>query len=314
MQALPPKCRLGLAFRALLLAALALLTLACAGGPRQQTEVRPCTQRTATGCNGSQALCDRRYDEVAYATTHNAMSSRAEGWWAANQQASLEQQLEDGVRALMLDTHYFTLKPGDPKPYLCHKICLFGATPLAHGLRTIGRFLDSHPREVVTIIFESHVSPEDTAQAFQEAGLLRFLHAQPQDAPWPTLGEMVGANRRLVVMTDKGGGRFPWYHDEFRVAWENPYQVWRDDGFDCGVNRGDARNPLFVLNHFITDPLPDRKAAGRVNRAAELLRHARRCSVKHGRPVNFVTVDHYDLGDLLEVVDELNGVGRLAKR
>ena len=33
-------------------------------------------------CNGSPLLCDRRYNEVAYATTHNAMSNRQEHWLA----------------------------------------------------------------------------------------------------------------------------------------------------------------------------------------------------------------------------------------
>ena len=33
-------------------------------------------------CNGSELLCDRRYDQVAYATTHNSMSNRTDHWFA----------------------------------------------------------------------------------------------------------------------------------------------------------------------------------------------------------------------------------------
>src|SRR5215207_1699725 len=68
-------------------------------------------------CNGSAALCDRRFDEVVYPTTHNAMSNEAEGWLAPNQYLGIAQQLEDGVRGLMLDTH---LWEGDV--LLCHAI------------------------------------------------------------------------------------------------------------------------------------------------------------------------------------------------
>ena len=58
-------------------------------------------------CNGHAALCDRRLDEVAMLGTHNAMAAADEpGWLFAAQDAGIPQQLEDGVRACMIDTHY----------------------------------------------------------------------------------------------------------------------------------------------------------------------------------------------------------------
>jgi hypothetical protein len=69
-------------------------------------------------------------------------------------------------------------------------------------------------------------------------------------------------------------------HDEFAFAFENPYAAWQDTDFPCGVNRGRASNGLFVLNHFISDPLPDREAAARVNRGAPLWAHAVRCGAR----------------------------------
>jgi hypothetical protein len=95
-------------------------------------------------------------------------------------------------------------------------------------------------------------------------------------------------------------------HDEFAFAFENPYAAWQDTDFPCGVNRGRASNGLFVLNHFISDPLPDREAAARVNRGAPLWAHAVRCARELGRVPNFVTVDHYDEGDVMAVVRRLN--------
>lgn len=257
-------------------------------------------------CNGDPALCDRRYDEVVYATTHNAMSASDRGFWNANQQGSLTRQLHDGVRALMLDTHRYALHPWDKRPWLCHRFCALGGQPLVEGLGEIKRFLDAHPREVVSIIFESHVDAASTQQAFVDAGLQGQLHVQDRHRAWPTLREMIGAGRRLVVFTDREGGAFPGYLDEFTFAFENSYAAWKDSDFACGVNRGQASNALFVLNHFISDPLPDREAAARVNRGAPLWAHAARCARELRRVPNFVTVDHYDVGDVMAVVHRLN--------
>ncbi|MDA0174693.1 hypothetical protein OJ998_36680, partial [Solirubrobacter taibaiensis] len=58
-------------------------------------------------CNGSAALCARTLDEVAFVGTHNSMSADGEpGWLFPAQNAGIAQQLDDGVRALLIDTHY----------------------------------------------------------------------------------------------------------------------------------------------------------------------------------------------------------------
>lgn len=63
-------------------------------------------------CNGHAALCDKRLDEVAMLGTHNAMAAADEpGWLFAAQDAGIPQQLEDGVRAFTIDTHYGVRDP-----------------------------------------------------------------------------------------------------------------------------------------------------------------------------------------------------------
>jgi len=54
--------------------------------------------------SGQDNLGDRRLDEVVFACTHNAMGSAdVEGWLFPNQQVGVRIQLQDGIRALMLD-------------------------------------------------------------------------------------------------------------------------------------------------------------------------------------------------------------------
>ena len=55
-------------------------------------------------CNGHEELCERPYDQVSYAMTHNAMSNAAAGWVLPNQSFGITRQLQDGIRGLMLDT------------------------------------------------------------------------------------------------------------------------------------------------------------------------------------------------------------------
>ncbi len=59
------------------------------------------------GCNGSDALCDKRLNEVAFAGTHNSFSAAdSPGWFLTNQRRTIERQLEDGIRLFLLDPHW----------------------------------------------------------------------------------------------------------------------------------------------------------------------------------------------------------------
>jgi uncharacterized membrane protein HdeD (DUF308 family) len=59
------------------------------------------------GCNGSQQLCNKRLNEVAFPATHNSFSAAEQpGWLFANQRFGIRRQLEDGIRGLLIDVHY----------------------------------------------------------------------------------------------------------------------------------------------------------------------------------------------------------------
>ncbi len=86
-------------------AALVLLAgvvvLARPGGDVEGAEAAP---GDGTVCNGHPELCDRRFDDVAYAGSHNAMSvAREPGWFLAEQIDPIPVQLDQGVRALLID-------------------------------------------------------------------------------------------------------------------------------------------------------------------------------------------------------------------
>ena len=85
---------------AVLLIAGAVTAFAVTGGTEAPA------QATISACNGSAALCDRPLDEIVLPATHNSMSVPLPGWFSAEQERPIGGQLEDGIRGLLLDTHY----------------------------------------------------------------------------------------------------------------------------------------------------------------------------------------------------------------
>src|SRR4029079_13544423 len=189
------------------------------------------------------------------------MSAASErGWFLPNQRYGIVRQLDDGIRGLLIDTHYgigrtgrgfggvitdlgkenktrkevekelgaetvqraedlvgrlrFGAEPtGESEPYLCHVLCELGATKLDVALGEIYDWMATHPDEFLVIVIEDVVSPEETAQAFQRSGLLRWAYSPQPNTVWPTLGSLIEQDKRLLVMAerDNGDGQFPWY-------------------------------------------------------------------------------------------------------
>ncbi|MDG2304059.1 MAG: hypothetical protein P8R42_05275 [Candidatus Binatia bacterium] len=262
-------------------------------------------------CNGAASLCDRPFDEVSYATSHNAMSTDAEGWLAPNQQVSVPDQLDAGIRSLMLDTWYWG---GDA--VLCHggEIApglgcdITGEKPLDVGLAELTTYLDTHPHEVLSIIFESYISEADTAADFAASGLLAHVHTQPVGTPWPTLRDLIAAGTRLVVFTDDWGGTLPWHHYVWAHAWETHFSFTTPAAFSCTPNRGSTSNALFILNHFLTKPFASQALAEMVNHSPLFIDRAEQCQSESEDLPNFVTVDFENIGEVYDVVRSMNGL------
>jgi hypothetical protein len=73
-------------------------------------------------CNGYQELCAKTFDQVAYATTHNAYAYTPPGALAVNQNNNITTQLKDGIRAFMLDA--YNVPSGATNDIeLCHSAC-----------------------------------------------------------------------------------------------------------------------------------------------------------------------------------------------
>jgi hypothetical protein len=294
-------------------------------------------------CNGHAELCDRRYDEVTYAATHNSMSSPDVVSIWPEHDGDIRAQLDAGVRALLIDTHHWTplvdreqltevaagtddralpaelagrvfdrigpqREPRDGA-FLCHNQCDLGALPLHDALVTVREFLQGNPAEVVTLIVQDAIPADETAAEVRRAGLAPYLHTHAGGEPWATLGELVERGERLVVFAEDQGPPPDWYHHAFDHIQDTPYRFEEPGDLSCEPNRGEPDAPLFLLNHWVQRIVPDRATAAAVNRHDVIVDRANRCERERGLRTTFVAVDFYGVGDLLAAVDTLNGVG-----
>ena len=288
----------------------ALLCMSCSEGSASPDggmdgSIEPDSGEPTLKCNGHEELCERRYDQVSYPMTHNAMSNAAAGWVLPNQNVGVSQQLQDGIRGLMLDTY-----EADGELLLCHSTCLAGSQPLVEGLGEIEAFLADNPNEVVSIIFENYITHAQTASAFESSGLIDYVYAHEAGEPWPTLGALIDAGTRLLVFQEKlpEEAEYPWLMRIWDHAWDTPFSAATPEDLSCDVGRGNPENPLFLLNHFLTGLGGDPALAEMVNYNPFFIDRARECEDMDSALPNFVAVDFYDIGDLFEVVDALNGV------
>jgi len=258
-------------------------------------------------CNGSLDLCSKQYNEVAYLTTHNAFNSDQNGLLFPNQTYNIASQLNDGVRGLMIDVYNDLF--GTPVVY--HSIIALGYIPLSDIFNDIKIFLDNNPNEVITIILECYVTANDIEDEINQAGLSNYLYTH--NATWPTLQNMIDNDNRLVIFSDvdDASSSQDWYHYVWEYAVETHYSVGNINDFTCDFNRGDPLNDLFIFNHFVTDATLGYglyNESNDVNANPFFINRALNCQTQTNKFPNFVTVDYYELGDGLAVVDQLNGV------
>ena len=193
---------------------------------------------------------------------------------------------------------------------MCHGLCETGSTSFLDTLEQLRGWMVANPDEVVTLFIEDHVDSSLIAADVEAAGLLDFVYDPSTGDPWPTLGEMIRSGKRLVVMVEEGNGgaAAPWLVNGFEHTRDTPYTFPTVESFSCDPNRGPDDAPLLLLNHWLSGFRNLVSDAQLVNASDVLLPRAQQCQEERGSIPNFVAVNYVALGDVYDVVDELNGV------
>jgi hypothetical protein len=217
---------------------------------------------------------------------------------------------KEGLEAAMRIRERLVGPPeGPPGLYLCHGFCELGAQPLVPWLRVLNAFLVANPREVVIVVVEDYVPPQEIAAAFTDSGLATAAYRGATRSPWPSLAELAASGQRLVIFLESGTAGVDWLHPAFEAIQETPYSFRRPADFSCAVNRGGTTGSLFQINHWVeTPPMPKPSNAAIVNAYDFLLGRAHRCAAERGHVPNILAVDFYRTGDVMRVVRELNGL------
>ncbi|KAA0273510.1 MAG: hypothetical protein EDQ89_04650 [Acidobacteria bacterium] len=304
---------------------LAVIALAVAG-----TVLAATADARIKRCNGQRVLCDQPFNEIVLAGAHNAMSADSLGWVLPNQSIAIPDQLQLGIRALLIDTYYgvatgagtvVNADASDPgaRTYLCHVLCQLGASRLAPVLRQIRRFLRNRPNNVLLIDNEDYISPPAFAAAMRRSGLLEYAYRGPTDA-WRTPRWMIRQRQQVVLLADNDAGDYPWYHRTYQgILQETPYTFPSPDLLiepaswkaSCGPNRGDVTGSMFLMNHWSppTAPVrPDLDAAAKVNARPVIVGRAEECARVRGRLPSIIAADQVTAGDLRGAVRDLNGI------
>jgi hypothetical protein len=197
---------------------------------------------------------------------------------------------------------------GEQEVFLCHSFCELGATPMAAALVDLRDFLDAYPGEFVIVIVEDHTSPEDTVSAFELADLAERAYTHTPGDEWPTLGELLAEGKQLLVLAEEQAGVAEWYQPAYSLLQETALTIAAPTELGCEPGRGTAEGPLFLMNHWIAERPPVLARALEVNALEVITDRSRECADARGRVPNIVAVDFYDVGDLFEAVDALNGL------
>ncbi len=189
-----------------------------------------------------------------------------------NQNLGINRQLNDGVRAFMLDDYAVS-----GRAVLCHNSCdgVSNPVPLATDLQRMVDFLKARPGQFVTVFLEDY-APSDVLKSSLASvnGLTDVLYRPDQEGVavkgWPTMADLAARGKQLLIFSDRtrsadiGAG---WAtRDTFGVLYQREWTVenyWSMGGgigssdWSCYSRWGTGRpltvdsaafHPLFVMN------------------------------------------------------------------
>ncbi|KAL9132005.1 MAG: hypothetical protein Q9217_000215 [Psora testacea] len=298
--------------------------------------------QATNGCNGRTEYCDRTYDNITQIATHGSTFYGILP--TQNQNFDITAQLNAGVRFLQAQTHRGPIF-GELK--LCHTDCMLeDAGALEDYLLTIKDWLNTHSQEVVSLLLTNGDFLDVGAyeKVFSKVGINDLAYVQKPASTtkrlangstlagdhWPTLGEMIEVNQRLVIFLDYGAdtAEVPYILNEFQYFWETPFDTTDPLFPQCAIHRprissesppgivAQIERRMYIVNHYLDTTLfgmevPNRRDAKKTNAISgegSIGAQARLCETLHaGKKPRVIMVDYFDVGQTLEAQEMLNG-------
>jgi hypothetical protein len=177
-------------------------------------------------CNGSEDLCDRPLNQVAFATSHNSMSAESDdGWFFAENTHGIASQLAYGVRGLLVKTHYgfqtgveiegsplvVTDRASEIEYDRNAEIAELGK----EAVETVERLQVNVPPEAVHDVYMCHTYCELGATKFSGAldQIDQFITRNPHEVVLMIIGDYVTEADTQKAFEDAGLMRHLWQYD-----------------------------------------------------------------------------------------------------
>lgn len=282
-------------------------------------------------CNGYAEYCDRIYSNVSFVGTHDSAFVGSIIDPTINQEVSVTDQLNAGIRFLQAQTHKDL---AGTALEMCHTSCLEeDSGSLVNYLNTVKSWLeaDGNENEVLTMLLTNgdYVDVTWFEAAFNSSGSgIDQYTFVPSTSPntlsisaWPTYSQLIAAGTRLIVFLDYDANEsvVPYIMNEFAYFFETPYDTTDPTFPECSLNRPPGASPdglMYIVNHFLDldilgIDIPDNAADTTTNAATgsgSIGAQADLCESIYGRWPNFVLVDMFNRGNVFAWQDAVNGV------
>ncbi len=186
-------------------------------------------------------------------------------------------------------------------------------------------FLETYTNNVFTLTIENQIPIEEVGEFIRAIGLSSYAHVQDSKKPWPTLGEMIKKNKRLVIFANNTSSKHPWILRGRKYIWgvvaprEETQKALEAATLlptkfnNFYLRNKEPRNKIFNVPHFITTGFGGSiGAANKVNRRSVLRKRITTLIKKSLTIPTFISTDFTQLpnGDVFDVVNEINGVGK----
>jgi hypothetical protein len=271
-------------------------------------------------CNGFAEFCNRKYSDITFMASHNAaFVGRLP---THNQFLYPEAGLSAGIRYFTTQVH---IENGEIRQ--CHTDCaLLNVGGFEEILASLKGWLDKNPREVVTLQIgngDDAIRIEEFEPHFKSTGAIDLVytpnHSLNKDQ-WPTLGEMIAANKRLVIFMDYNSDtkKVPYILPNFDAYVETPFSPTKDNFFNCDIDRpskgASVNNRMIWANHNLNTKLlgsilvPAASQASQTNSLGNIRQQTEICKTKYGRNPNVVMLDFVSEGQVIEAQKVLNGL------
>eukprot|EP00592_Proboscia_alata_P005017 CAMPEP_0194372840 /NCGR_PEP_ID=MMETSP0174-20130528/21235_1 /TAXON_ID=216777 /ORGANISM="Proboscia alata, Strain PI-D3" /LENGTH=266 /DNA_ID=CAMNT_0039151577 /DNA_START=746 /DNA_END=1546 /DNA_ORIENTATION=+ len=254
---------------------------------------------------------------------HNAMSTSDDNFMLPNHVLGMEKALDAGYRGFMLDV----CDCGSSGIRFCHGVCFIGTRSLSTVFQNLVNFLDRNSDEVVILEFQMGSSSMDLLKNLfgEMQSVDRFIdmmYVHPsKNADWPLMSEIISRDKRIIAFQHNG----PSCNNAYTEACPTQIHRWWDhiiatpfafssvnDILDfpksCLLYIEEESSRSFLnLNHFIANSIPDQRNAIVINTEEIIKNRVSACSEMNDRiNVNFITVDFWNSGDVLDIVNAYN--------